>query len=63
MTEFIRSIVNFLLIHESFVISNYIILNGYMIYHNFSTINNQNPGTVSMQFPVVCSYVNSLNNM
>jgi len=73
MTDFIRSIVNFLLIHEAFVICNYIILNGYIFYQSFaisnsSSNNNSNNGSNNnangtLQFPVVCSYMNSLNNM
>lgn len=63
MTEFIRNIVNFLLIHEAFVITNYIILNGYIFYQSIAIFNNNNYANDTIQFPVVCSYINSLNNM
>jgi len=69
MTEFIKSIVNFLLIHEAFVICNYIMLNGYIFYQKLAIINNNNNVNINnqesmvFQFPVVCSYMNSLNNM
>lgn len=63
MTEFIRSIVNFLLIHEAFVICNYLILNGYIFSQRIAILNSNNPANMNLHFPVVCSYMNSLNNM
>ncbi len=63
MTEFIRSLVNFLLIHEAFVISNYIVLNGYIFYQRITIFNSVDPNISNLQFPVICSYLNSLNNM
>lgn len=67
MTDFILNIVNFLLIHEAFVISNYLILSGYILYRTLFSLTVSNADrrgiALNMPFPTVCHYLNSLNNM
>ena len=62
MTEFVQNIINFLLIHESLVMVNFVILKGYVIYSKLFLINEENQND-NIPFPIICKYLNSLNNM
>ena len=62
MTEFVQNIINFLLIHESLVMVNFVILKGHVIYSKLFLINEENQND-NIPFPIICKYLNSLNNM
>lgn len=62
MTVFIKSIVDFLLIHESLVLTNFLILEGIFLYEKLN-YNNFPQNNETRNFPNICKYLNSINNM
>lgn len=74
MTSFIKNIVDFLLIHESLVITNFLLLESILLYDKYLNFNNleenlnennneNNNINNNRSFPNVCKYLNSINNM
>ncbi len=65
MTEFIKSLIDFLLIHESLIITNFLILEITLFYERNFNYNNfeQNENNNIRNFPYICNYLNSINNM
>jgi hypothetical protein len=72
--EYLKNLIDFLLIHESLVITNFLILKGYLFYENYLNFynfnfnvnvnlnHNNNNNSISI-FPNICKYLNSINNL